>query len=309
MKRNRLFALVLVLLMLTAAITGCGGSSNAANENAMYESEAAGGTRSPSLESDMSGLAEDTLASIQSTDLPADAKLIYTGDLTIQTTDLDAAAQGLIELVNRYGGYIESQEIYRQSSYKSAGYTVRVPGEQFAAFISSVSESDVFTVTYQNTSTQNVGEQYADIENRLETLNIKLDRLQDLLARAESMEDIITIESSISDVEYEIELYSGEKNHYDSLISYSTVYITVDEVRITGEGVDPSLGQRLSSGFQRGLGNFVDGCEDFLVWIVSHLIGVIVFLAIAAGVIVVLRRRNRRMRKEREEQRQQKETK
>ena len=47
-------------------------------------------------------------------------------------------------------------------------------------------------VTYQSSSVDDVGEQYADIENRLETLQIKLDRLQDLLSQAETVEDTVS---------------------------------------------------------------------------------------------------------------------
>ena len=295
MKRNRLLALLLTLLMFAAAATACGASGGNTAANDSVATSASGGAaetpQQPTVE--MDGFADEESAAAQNGNIPANAKLIYTGDLTLQATDLDAAAQGLAQLVDGYGGYIESQEIYRQSSYKNAYYTVRVPGDRFAAFINSVSESELCTVTYQSTSTQNVGEQHADIENRLETLSIKLDRLQSLLAKAESMEDIITIESSISEVEYEIELYSGEKNHYDSLISFSTVYITLNEVKTAGAGVDPTLAERLSSGFKRGLGSFADGCEDFLVWFVTNLIGIIIFLVIAAIVLTVILRRRR----------------
>lgn len=292
MKLQRLFALILTLVFLAAAATGCGGG--ASGDYAAGDVPAA---EAPSMEMDemsggSNGFAEDSAVSFSST-APAEAKLIYTGNLNLQATDLDAAAQAISDLISSFGGYIESQEVYRQSGYKSACYTVRVPGDRFGAFISSVSEGELYTVTYQSTSTQDVGETYADIESRLETLNIKLDRLQDLLSRAENMEDIITLESEISEVEYEIERYSGEKNHYDSLIGYSTVYISLDEVRVVSDGVNPTLGQRLSSGFRRGIERFGSSCADLLVWVVSNLIGIVIFLAVAAVVITMVVRRRR----------------
>lgn len=307
MKLTRLFALLLTLMMLIGAVTGCGGSTGAMNEtNDMAATEDF--YVEPQAQSQSNGFYEyaytDSLSATAGesvSNLPADAKLIYTGELTLQTTDLDAAAQSLLQLVNSFGGYVESQEIYRQSSYKDSYYTIRVPGGNFNAFIHSVSESDVYTVTYQNTFTENVGEAYADIENRLETLQIKLDRLQELLGKAETMEDIITIESSISDVEYQIELYSGEKNHYDSLINYSTITISLCEVRSTAASVNPTLGERLSSGFQRGLGDFVEGCEDLLVWLVTNLIGVSLFVIVAVVVIVLIVRHDKKVRRQREE--------
>lgn len=213
---------------------------------------------------------------------PSDAKLIYTGSLTLECTDLTAAMAGLEQLIGDYGGYLERQEVYHQTSWQTADYTVRVPSEQYHAFLGAVGTWEGGKLTYQSTTVDDVGEVYADLENRLETLQIKLDRLQALLAQAENMEDIITIESAISDVEYEIEDLSGQKNHYDSLIDYSTVYITLQQVSTLSGGVNPTLGERLSRGFTRGVGNFVEGCADFLVWLVSNLIGVVIFLGAVA---------------------------
>lgn len=64
-------------------------------------------------------------------------------------------------------------------------------------------------VTWQDDSAENISEQYYDTQSRLETAQIKLARLQELLKKAENMEDIITIESAISETEYEIERLSG----------------------------------------------------------------------------------------------------
>ena len=315
MKLKRLLALLLTTLLLAVAVSGCGGSSGGATAGDMAAPEAGYGTQNNKAESPNDGFhydTEDSMSAIAGgtgSNLPSDAKLIYTGELTLQTTDMDAATQGLLVLVNSHGGYIESQEVYHQSSYKDAYYTVRVPGANFNAFIHSISESEVCTVTYQNTTTENVGEAYADIENRLETLRIKLDRLQELLAKAESMEDIIIIESSISEVEYQIELYSGEKNHYDSLINFSTVHISLCEVRSTAASMDPTLGERLSSGFNRGLSDFVEGCEDFLVWLVTNVIGVTIVVVIAVVVIVVVRRHDKKVRAARQVAKEEKESK
>ena len=41
------------------------------------------------------------------------------------------------------------------------------------------------------------------------------------------MADIITIESAISDTEYEIESLSGTLRHYDALVDYATVSLTL----------------------------------------------------------------------------------
>ena len=43
--------------------------------------------------------------------------MIYTGNLSLECTDLDAAMSGLETLVAEHGGYLESQEVYHESSW------------------------------------------------------------------------------------------------------------------------------------------------------------------------------------------------
>lgn len=297
MKRLRLFSLLLVLSFLIALLSGCGASSGS-TANGSADQAVAGEAEMAVAEDAGAGdygfATEESQSDADAVTRPSDAKLIYTGNLTLECTDLNTAMTGLEDLVIAHGGYMERQEVYHQTNWQTADYTVRVPSEQYEAFLNSVTEWEGCKVTYQSTSVDDVGEIYADIENRLETLQIKLDRLQCLLAQAESMEDIITIESAISEVEYEIEDLSGQKNHYDSLIDYSTVYISLQQVNTFSEGVNPTLGERLSRGFTKGLGDFAQGCANLLVWVVSNLIGVVIFLAVVAAVVLVLVRRRRR---------------
>lgn len=304
MKRLRLFSLLLALTLAAALFTGCGSSSGAAGDNGAMDQMAVGTGEAAEPQAtgsaDYSSATEESQSDSGSPAAPraGDAKLIYTGNLTLECTDLQVAMPGLEALVSAHGGYLERQEVYQQTGWQTADYTVRVPSDQYDAFLESVKTWEGGKVTYQSSTVDDVGEVYADIENRLETLQIKLDRLQSLLAQAENMEDIITIESAISDVEYEIEDLSGQKNRYDSLIDYSTVYITLQQVNTLSEGVNPTLGERLSRGFTRGLGNFGRGCADFLVWLVSNLIGVLIFLAaVAVAVTLAVRRRRRRREK------------
>ena len=104
-------------------------------------------------------------------------------------------------------------------------------------------------------STENISTQYYDTEARLKTLRTKQERLQALLAEAEVMEDIISLESALSDVEYEIEQYSSTMNQYDSLVSFSTIDLTLQEVtKVTEEpGETSSLGAKMAAGFSASL--------------------------------------------------------
>ena len=156
-------------------------------------------------------------------------KLIRTAWLELESTEFDEAARGLKELTEEYNGYFETSSV---ANYKDGArwgdYTVRIPAEQFDAFLSHAGA--LCHLTWQEVSQEDISEAYYDTAGRLKTQQIKLERLQELLSKAEKMEDIITLESAISETEWQIENLSGTLRHYDGKVSYATVHISLREV-------------------------------------------------------------------------------
>ena len=216
---------------------------------------------------------------------PSKVKLIYTANVTAQTTDFAAADAYIKDMVNAAGGYFENQSVSNGTYYngdylKKASYTVRVPAEKFEEFLNGVGEK--VTVKSLNQYTEDVGLSYSETEQRLETLNIKLDRLQELLSQATNMTDIITIENEISYTEEDIEFYTNKINRYDSLIGFSTITIDLTEVANPGSGVGEKEGffKKLGRKFAEGLSETGDNFANFFYWISYNFVGILIFAAI-----------------------------
>lgn len=226
------------------------------------------------------------------------AKIIRSADLEIQTTAYDQSFQTLERLTDRTGGYYESAETrgggyYDQSAARYGSFTVRVPKDQYKAFMDSV--GDVGHVTFSSESAEDVGEQYFDTEARLKTQRTKLDRLQTLLEKAATMEDIIDLENALAEVELQIEQLTGALRQYDSLVDYATIHITLSEVRRVSGQPDESagLGARLAAAFSNGWASFSDGLGNLIVWCAYNFMGILLVLAAAVAAVIVLYRRRR----------------
>ena len=232
--------------------------------------------------------------------VPENTKLIYTADINLQTTEFDSATAALTQLVTSMGGYFESSSVNNYSSYRYGSYTVRVPAQSFDAFCSQVGQ--LCQMTYISRSAEDVSEYYYDTESRLATQQTKLERLGDLLARADSMEDIITIESAISETELAIERLTGTLRHYDSLVGYSTVYISLDEVYRLDDVEQPAIGfgAKLLAALKSGCSRFVWDLQNFLLGVASNWVGWLTFIVITTAVVVVVVRMIKRRRKKRD---------
>lgn len=297
MKRG--FAWLLTLLTLLGLLSGCGGGGDttapdtASNSAATEEADDAGGSYGAWAEAevaeDSGGTAEDGAS-----DRLENAKMIYTARMEVETTAFDTADADLRTLVEVLGGYFEQAAVHDYGSgYRSGDYKVRIPADQFQPFLDRV--GTLCHVTYQEQTSENVSEAYYDAESRLATQRTKLERLQNLLAQAENMEDIITIESAISETEYEIERLSGTVRHYDALVDYATVTLELNEVyRLSGtEDAPKSFGEKLSNAFTDGLAATGQALEDFAVWLAYSWLDILIFAAVVFAAVKLITRLRR----------------
>lgn len=287
---------LLLALVLALVLAGCGASKAAGGaSDSMAASEPEAGYWSNNSKSedsyDEDGYDADGTPASDPASRPV--KMIYNGYMEMQTQDFDAAASGIEDLVRELGGYFQQSSVSNRgsSSYRYGSYTIRIPAAQFEAFFQRAGQ--LCHVTYTNTTADDVSESYYDTEARLETARIKLERLQQLLAKATSMEDIITIESAISETEWDIENLSGTLRHYDALVDYATVNVELSEVyQLSGQDkAVTTFGGRLGQSFVNGLRAVGSALEDFAVWLAYSWVWLAVIAAAAVIVIRIVRRR------------------
>ena len=283
-------ALLLALLM-TLSLCACGSSSQAASstEAAAYDSAPAEPAIAYSASRASGFAAMDAVPSagesnsgIDGGDVPDEnpEKIIYSADATIETTEFDKTLEELAALIKEYGGWVQSSSINganyysisRGSSYnRSADYTVRIPSDKFQTVMGSL--STLGNVPYSYTYTENVSAQYYDVQSRLTAYKTQEARLLEMMEKAQTVEDTITIEEKLTELQYKIDSLQSSLNNWDRQVNYSTISLSVQEVGEYTEqqAVTISYGQRLLNAFTdslKGAGRFF---KNLLVFLVSAL--------------------------------------
>lgn len=286
--KKRLFPLFLALLLLLSA---CGAS--------VGNSASAAAGDSGSMPGDANGWTED--ASADTAESGADfsavrknAKLILNANLTLETQDFDKASADIEKMAADAGGYLESSSLSGDVGSRHASYVLRIPQEKFEVFYEQLGSS--VHVVYSSRSSEDVTEQYTDIETRLATLTTKHERLLALLDQADKMEDIISLENALADCEYEIDSLTGSKRHYDDLVGFSTFYVDLEEVQtLTATPAGSGFGAQLTQAAKTGTRGLVDAVRALIVGAV--MFWPVILLAAAGGsAVAVLRRRRRKAR-------------
>lgn len=219
-------------------------------------------------------------------------KLIKTVYLEMQTKEFDALIDGLTAKVSEMGGYIESSSIggnsYYYESTRSAYFTVRVPSDRLDEFVEVVGE--LGNVTRKNESVEDVTLQYVDTESRKKALETEQERLLELLEQAENMEDLLAIESKLSEVRYELENYGSQLRMLDNQIDYSSVNVDITEVERITEVKDRTFFEEVADRFSDSLYSVGKGLRGFAIGFLGSLPILAVWVVIIGAVILVVRR-------------------
>ena len=199
---------------------------------------------------------------------------------------------------------IEYQYQYNGSKYSSyqgtrnAQLDIRIPAERLDEFVDTVGEQS--NITNKVEQVEDVTLQYVDLESRKKALVTEQDRLLELLTQAEKVEDIIIIEQRLSEVRYELESMESQLRALLNQVDYSTVHLSIDEVRQYTPTEEESLFEKMKNGFVRSLYRIEADGEDVFIWFVSS-IPYFVIWGVVIVVVIVLFKRHRRKKKAKKE--------
>lgn len=292
---KKMTAFLVTLCMLAALLAGCGGASKstqAFDAAAAAPAEAANGAYydMESAKSEDGGLTGDT----DSTVLPEGRKWIITVNMSAETEDLDALMEALNGKISGLGGYVEDQDSYNGSMYssrryRSASLTVRIPAQRVDEFTEEM--SGIANVVSTNLSREDITLSYVATESRVKALQTEEARLLELMEQAETMADLLEIESRLTDVRYELENRASQLRLYDNQVDYATIYLSIDEVQEYTPVEDPTVWERISGGFVSSVKGVGNGLLDLLVWVLAKSPYLVILGGVTVGVVVLVKKR------------------
>jgi len=173
------------------------------------------------------------------------SKIIRTADLKLKVENVKKASAKIANLVDMNGGYISSQNLSSDKNYyqkikltdefevleyeivTSNLIYVRVPSKNFQKVLSAV-KSISLSEDYVKINTQDVSEEYVDLETRLKTKKeVEARYIQILRSKAKTLNDILIAEDKIRVIREEIEVVEGRLNYLKNKVSLSTIQIDI----------------------------------------------------------------------------------
>jgi len=279
MKKNKssLLSLFFAVLFLVCACSrgsaGLYGNQKAAFSTAYYAADYNEAIKMKSDDSvrDDSVRIEDSLA--QTEIAGQSRKLTKSAYLSLKVDDPAATEKPLSELMDKYGAWSASTSIYENSR----NYSIRVPSDSYDAMLAEL--ASLGRITNRTENTEDVTLRYYDLEGRLATKRELLNTYQSYLSKAKNIDEIMTVESRIADLQQEIDWAGTQMRNLSNLIDYSIV-----NVEIFGSSGSSYSKPTMAERFGDLLGSFGDVFSTALV----VLAGIIMYGVPAILVVVLL---------------------
>lgn len=231
--------------------------------------------------------------------------IALTYSFQLESTDYEKDVATLDRLIAENEGYISSSDLSVQPSKEkdlhSAFFQVKIPRDK-AEFFRKAVTAEVGTLRSSSSNSQDFTESYSDTALRLVSEKKKLEAFNALYKRAESMEDIMAIQSQIIDCQSRIDQMEASQRVIEGKVNFSDFSISLKEVFLLSPvaSQDPSFSSRLSEAFAASLTGLKSGLEELLLFIVEFwpILLVLIFIVL---LIVGFKRRVASRRKKKEE--------
>lgn len=310
MKKNMVMKMVTVIVLSVLTLTACASAKKEMNSADLVAPEMSnsGSYAGYYGEGDNDTVADESKAeapkgeaipdsSSIGSNIPAQTqdKIIKRVSMTVETRNFDELITTINDKIAVLGGYVESSSIngnryYYSEETRQGRIVARIPQDRLDEFTGTV--NDVAHVVNSELNTENVTLKYVDMESRIKSLQIEQERLFALLEKEDTLDDIIVLESRLSDIRYELQNYESQLRTMENQVQYSTVTLTIYEVeRITPVVEEKkTVLNRIQNGLSDTLYDISEGVKNFIVWFVVNLPYLIIWGGIiTAGILIFLR--------------------
>lgn len=267
-----------------------------------FEAPAAAESEESPASSPASATGGETSNGLTSNDIDREM-LVYSCNMSIDTLDFASTVNGFKSLLDQYGGFIENENYsdggsygrwYSESTEKWQSYsaTLRIPSRNYDAFCNSA--GNLGDLRSKNASVQNLSSEYHDLSTTLEIYEAKEERYIALLSEITEDEYAIAVERELTDLQIDIARIKSRMNKINTDVSYSYVYITINEVKeyVSEPVKTDTFFDRLLNTINDTWIGFVEFWET-LLFLIIRLLPYLVVIALLVVIILALTKKRR----------------
>lgn len=155
-----------------------------------------------------------------------DRMIIRTATLQLKVKDVASSIDQVRTLAGAHAGYVTQSDSHQEGDTTVASITMQVPADQFDAAISQLRKAGI-KVLNEQVSTSDVTEEYTDLNSQLRNLQATEQRILALTQKADKIDDILTLDRELRQIQGEIERIQGRLNFLSKRAQMSTITVSL----------------------------------------------------------------------------------
>lgn len=227
-----------------------------------------------------------------------DRKVIRTAHIRVDVEDFQKAVNKIKDTTLGFNGYItnQSDSSYGKSEITNGYIEVKVPVDSFDLFLDSL--ADVGTVKNRNITSQDVTEEYLDLESQIRTYSVKEERLIAILQKTGELKDILAVENELASTRAHLEQLEGRIRYLGNRTSYSTANIEIYQLTVSKQAIEltglKGVLSRAREGFIRTINSMLTLLGNLIVAVGSLLPVLFIFSIFGGAILAIYKKRKRK---------------
>ena len=225
-----------------------------------------------------------------------DRMIIWNADISLTVEDTEASIGQVQAVAQGLGGYTVATDSWKSDDQLYARLTLRVPAAKFEVAMAQL-RGLALEVNRESANSEDVTDQYVDLDSRLRHLEAKEAQLSKFLEDAEDTEAVLAVYDHLAETQAEIEQVKGRMAYLEKLSAMATINVELYPEEAPPEVVDdgwkPGFTLRNAA---RALVNTLKAIGDIVIWLAIYVLPVLLLLALPVAVVVWVVRRRRRKR-------------
>jgi hypothetical protein len=175
-----------------------------------------------------------------------DARIIRTGTITLEVTDVQTALVTARDGIRAMGGYIGASQTENIEDQPYATITYRIPADRWEDALDLLRTLNGLTsnVVTESTEAVEVTGQVIDLEARIRNLRASETALQEIAAGATRVTDVLEVQNQLTNVRGQIEQLSAVLADLEDRAGFATLTATfsvpVVATELAAEGFEPA---------------------------------------------------------------------
>ncbi len=208
----------------------------------------------------------------------AERLIIRNATLDIVVDDTEEAVEDIDGLAEELGGYVIESSLRKYEEGVSGHLRIRVPAESLDTALERIRDLAV-EVENENTSGQDVTEEYVDLQSRMRHLEATEERLLSFMDEAEDTEAALEVYDRLQNIQAEIERVRGRIQYLEESAAMATISVNI---------TPSELAQPLQVGGWRPRGTLREAFQSLIRVLQFFVDALIVIAVLIAPVVVVI---------------------